>query len=313
MYDAFGNQLNGDETNTNPFRFAGEYYDWETGFIYLRARFYNPALGRFISEDPHWTISNMQSSVEAILQSGNLFVYCGNDPVNRIDPSGLLFVVRGNDGTYRIEAFTSADGWAQFITCLSPAGNVLNYFYQNWRIDGTVVGHFHWAWIGGSSGGGVRFNEVNENTLRHALAQDALMLYFGGAAGKTTLAINALISVVSSGSREVHSEVILGLMAVHGIENSFSSVDDVLDQIAFFNNIIRNRPYYFFLVCSVWGTHYGNLNSSRFLADIALFHMSEEQRSEAFRRNRRISSDDWNRDMFNQSNSMLISRLLREY
>jgi len=32
-YDAFGNQLNGDNVNTNPYRFAGEYYGWETGFI----------------------------------------------------------------------------------------------------------------------------------------------------------------------------------------------------------------------------------------------------------------------------------------
>jgi len=47
-YDAFGNQLNGDAVNTNPFRFAAEYYDWETGFIYLRARYMNPAIGRFI-------------------------------------------------------------------------------------------------------------------------------------------------------------------------------------------------------------------------------------------------------------------------
>ena len=88
-YDAFGNQLNGDEVNTNPFRFAGEYYDFETGFIYLRARFYNPAIGRFISEDPYWTIFNMQSSTEAILQAGNLFVFVMNNPVRFIDPSGL--------------------------------------------------------------------------------------------------------------------------------------------------------------------------------------------------------------------------------
>jgi len=89
-YDAFGNQLNGSETNTNPFRFAAEYYDWETGFIYLRARFYNPAIGRFISEDPHWDIFNMQSGTEAILQSGNLFIFVMNNPVMFLDPSGRV-------------------------------------------------------------------------------------------------------------------------------------------------------------------------------------------------------------------------------
>ena len=101
-YDAFGNQLNGDETNTNPFRFAAEYYDWETGFIYLRARYYNPAIGRFISEDPHWTIRNMQSSVAAILQSSNLFVYAINNPVRFIDPSGLRIRLAGTSADQQV-------------------------------------------------------------------------------------------------------------------------------------------------------------------------------------------------------------------
>jgi len=105
-YDAFGNQLNGSETNTNPFRFAAEYYDWETGFIYLRARYLNPAIGRFISEDPYWTIHNMQFGTNprrmnehlsrysivpdawVIIQAGNLFVYTANNPVLFVDPTG---------------------------------------------------------------------------------------------------------------------------------------------------------------------------------------------------------------------------------
>ena len=121
-YDAFGNQLNGSETNTNPFRFAAEYYDWETGFIYLRARFYNPAIGRFISEDPYWTIHNMQFGrnpnpnnpvpcIQAIMQSSNLFVYVMNNPIRFIDPLGLwgrdVHVVRTTE--WAIEAgFTEA-------------------------------------------------------------------------------------------------------------------------------------------------------------------------------------------------------------
>jgi len=106
-YDAFGNQLNGEETNTNPFRFSGEYYDWETGFIYLRARFMNSAIGRFISEDPYWTIHNMQfgnnprrmnehrsrytiaPDAWVIMQAGNLFVFTANNPIRFIDPRGL--------------------------------------------------------------------------------------------------------------------------------------------------------------------------------------------------------------------------------
>ena len=35
----------------NPYRYCGEYTDLETGYVYLRARYYDPNLGRFISED----------------------------------------------------------------------------------------------------------------------------------------------------------------------------------------------------------------------------------------------------------------------
>ena len=36
----------------NPFRYSGEYFDEETGFYYLRARYYDPTIGRFLTEDP---------------------------------------------------------------------------------------------------------------------------------------------------------------------------------------------------------------------------------------------------------------------
>ena len=97
QYDAFGNELNFGLTNTynsNPFRFAAEYWDAETQTYYLRARHFNPRLGRFTQADPHWNIGNMvfgdsptlrnnrrMPSVAAILQSGNLFVYTMGNPV----------------------------------------------------------------------------------------------------------------------------------------------------------------------------------------------------------------------------------------
>ena len=75
-YDAFGVESNPNLEDTNPFRYCGEYYDKETDSIYLRARYYNPALGRFTTEDP--------------AKDGlNWYVYCGNNPVMFIDPSGL--------------------------------------------------------------------------------------------------------------------------------------------------------------------------------------------------------------------------------
>ena len=89
-FDAFGNQLSQDTVNTNPFRFNAEYYDWETGFIYLRARYLNTATGRFLSEDPFWGIHNMQDSLANRMQSGNLFSFVMNNPIMWIDPTGLF-------------------------------------------------------------------------------------------------------------------------------------------------------------------------------------------------------------------------------
>ena len=50
-YDAFGNEKNPDANDTNVFRYCGEYFDKETSSYYLRARYYNPVIGRFITED----------------------------------------------------------------------------------------------------------------------------------------------------------------------------------------------------------------------------------------------------------------------
>ena len=46
-YDAFGEEVNASSTDANPFRYAGQYFDSETGTYYLRARYYSPAMGRF--------------------------------------------------------------------------------------------------------------------------------------------------------------------------------------------------------------------------------------------------------------------------
>ena len=110
-YDAFGNERDPDEEDANPFRYCGEYYDTETGLYYLRARYYDPLIGRFTQEDTHWNTANMiygdnpqkineredalglktysyAPQLSAIVQSGNLFVYTANNPLLYIDSTG---------------------------------------------------------------------------------------------------------------------------------------------------------------------------------------------------------------------------------
>ncbi|OQB13718.1 MAG: tRNA3(Ser)-specific nuclease WapA precursor [Firmicutes bacterium ADurb.Bin193] len=83
-YDAFGNEGNTDGSDVNPFRYCGEYFDKESGSIYLRARYYDPGLGRFGAEDP-------------AQDETNWYVYCGNNPVNFVDPNGLAARIVDNN------------------------------------------------------------------------------------------------------------------------------------------------------------------------------------------------------------------------
>lgn len=73
--DAAGLRINRADDN-NPFRYCGEYLDIETGYIYLRARYYDPSIGRFISED-------------SAKDGYNWYAYCANNPIRYIEPSGL--------------------------------------------------------------------------------------------------------------------------------------------------------------------------------------------------------------------------------
>ena len=75
-YDAYGAEKNALPSDDNPFRYSGEYFDSETGLVYLRNRMCDPETGRFTTEDP------AKSGV-------NWYVYCEGNPITKIDPWGL--------------------------------------------------------------------------------------------------------------------------------------------------------------------------------------------------------------------------------
>ena len=93
-YDAYGNftEEYGTEANSlekliatsTPFRYRGYTYDQETGLYYLNSRYYDPKVGRFISADDIGVITATPEG----LTDKNLYAYCDNNPVMRVDNGG---------------------------------------------------------------------------------------------------------------------------------------------------------------------------------------------------------------------------------
>ena len=129
----------GMKADTNPFRYCGEYQDLCSGLIYLRNRYYDSIIGRFITEDP--------------TKSGiNWYVYSNNNPVNYIDPLGLDAIIITNENAVNL-GFTSAghtsaiyqniDGdwfytyWGNKVAAVI---RIPNTYVKEWRRSGDVKG-----------------------------------------------------------------------------------------------------------------------------------------------------------------------------
>ncbi len=88
-YDPFGNPTQMVGSPASPFGYTGEQVD-PTGLVFLRARYYNPGIGRFITPDS--LIPDPLSS-----EAWNRYVYAGNNPIRYTDPSGHCLVAAGVD------------------------------------------------------------------------------------------------------------------------------------------------------------------------------------------------------------------------
>jgi len=91
-YDVFGKIRNETGSANNNLKYIGEQYDEETGFIYLRARYYDPSIGRFITKD---TFAGFGTNPQSL----NRYAYAYNNPINLIDPSGHS-PLEGTGGTW---------------------------------------------------------------------------------------------------------------------------------------------------------------------------------------------------------------------
>jgi len=106
-YDVFGELRGQSGVPDDTMLFAGEQYDakarhdaGDPGLYYLRARYYDPTIGRFMSQDP--------------VPSQNLYAYAGNNPVRYVDPLGLLANEGGNFANVNLEDVC----WYEYPFCV---------------------------------------------------------------------------------------------------------------------------------------------------------------------------------------------------
>ncbi len=159
-YDEWGNVTSESEQISNPIRYSGEYYDNESGLYYLRARYYDPLLGRFISKD------SVEGDITNPL-SLNLYTYVENNPLIYIDPSGLSAATAewsANQYDYLTRLLSSSDpGVVAWADAQLKANNCYEDEYGVIFTNDQVLRARHPEWysgtlqigIGGSLGMGI--------------------------------------------------------------------------------------------------------------------------------------------------------------
>ena len=130
-YDAWGNTVtevldcNANViAELNPFRYRGYYYDIETELYFLKSRYYDPELGRFM------TIDDVSYLDPDTINGLNLYAYCGNNPVLGYDPNGTFnwkkFAIVAGLAITTTAAVVLSGGSALLIAGVVATGSVLS-------------------------------------------------------------------------------------------------------------------------------------------------------------------------------------------
>ncbi|NDI35374.1 DNRLRE domain-containing protein [Chengkuizengella sediminis] len=142
-YDAFGNVtslIDNEVANLNPFRYTGYYYESDIDKYYLKARYYDPEIGRFLSKDP--------------VLSLNAYTYAANNPVMYADYSGMVPVDIDDNGniikhfdsmyTSNSQMTPSEELWQDFLDTYNNRDESIRQLEQNPNVKyaGATLAYF---------------------------------------------------------------------------------------------------------------------------------------------------------------------------
>ena len=164
-YDAWGKIEVKEEAVPNRFTYYGQQIDPITQQYYLRARFYNPVIGRFTQEDTYRG------------DGLNLYAYCANNPVYYIDPSGYY-----KDGVERAQFQFSEWEPGDSITRPMPDGS-----YPSWD----TIRHRYWRARAQLATDG-EFSPQNMGLMRAGYAPKASVLVRDRDTGKYSIKVVTL-------------------------------------------------------------------------------------------------------------------------
>ncbi len=164
-YTPFGMILNESKTFSQPFKYVGKLgvMAEDSGFYYMRARYYDPVTGRFISEDP---LGFGGGDV-------NLFVYAQNNPVMFMDPLGLFWFRQSWQTEFVVGRENSP---------LIAPGDTISQFIEDNVPAGRTFGEIHDGFVGAVTSAGISDTLANIPSML-PLYQVAIIVEVGRSLG----------------------------------------------------------------------------------------------------------------------------------
>jgi RHS repeat-associated protein len=110
---------------------SGEQYDPDLGLYYLRARYYNPATGRFLSRDP-------EDGKSIDPKTLHKYLYAGGDPINAMDPTGRDDTIGWAIAGFALTVYSVKPLYELGVCMKGIFQSIINAFdlaEHNWNLD----------------------------------------------------------------------------------------------------------------------------------------------------------------------------------